>query len=61
MPTIKLVTFGPIIRGDWVIKVSNVLDQILVVAYHRTNYEAHVRYFTDEAEAVLFAEYLLLK
>jgi hypothetical protein len=58
---VKLTSFGPIKRGDWTIKVSALLDQILVVAYHKTNYEFHLRCCTDEVEAVTYVEYLLVK
>jgi hypothetical protein len=59
MPIIKLVSFGPIKRGDWVVKVSYALDHVLVIAYHLTNYSCEVRSFVNEYEAVMFVEYLI--
>jgi hypothetical protein len=56
---IKLVSFGAIRKGDWIIKVSGAFDQVLVIAYHQTKYQARVRCFTNEIEAVYYVETLL--
>jgi hypothetical protein len=56
---IKLYTFAPVRKGDWVVKVSSALDQILIVAYHTTKYSSQVRVFSNEIEAVCFLENLL--
>jgi hypothetical protein len=61
MTKVLLTSFGPIRKGDWTVKVSHLIDQVLVVAYHKTKYEGHIRCFTNEYEAVLYVEYLLLK
>jgi hypothetical protein len=56
---VKLVSFGAIRRGDWLIKVSGAFDQVLVIAYHQTKYQSRVRVFTNEVEAVYYVETLL--
>lgn len=56
---VKLVSFGAIRRGDWLIKVSGAFDQVLVIAYHQTKYQARVKVFTNEVEAVHYVETLL--
>ena len=61
MAVVKLTTFGPIRRGDWIVKVSAAFDQVIIVAYHITKYEFHIRCCTSEVEAVEYVEYLLLK
>jgi hypothetical protein len=57
---VRLVSIQPIGKGDWIVKVSSAFDQILVVAYHITRYEGHVKCFTSELEAVVYVETLLL-
>jgi len=58
---IKLYSFNPIRKDDWIIKVSTALDQVIVVAYHQTKYQSEVRGFTNEVEAVYYVENILMR
>jgi hypothetical protein len=58
---VRLVSINAIRKGDWIVKVSQAFDQIVVVAYHATRYEGHVKFFLCEQEAIIYVETLLLK
>lgn len=59
MPVVRLFSFGPFKRDDWIIKVSSAFDQVIVIAYHQTKYQGTIQCFTNEIEAVMYVEYLI--
>jgi hypothetical protein len=58
----KIVSFNTIRRGDWLLRVSVLgTEAILVVAFNAITFETHVRSYRDEMDAHLFMKYLVLK
>tara|TARA_B110000503_G_scaffold143605_1_gene246225 strand:- start:8563 stop:8787 length:225 start_codon:yes stop_codon:yes gene_type:complete len=58
----KLLSFETLRRGDWMLRVSVLgTDNVLVCMHNEQTFETLIRAFADELNANLFIEYVMFK
>jgi hypothetical protein len=58
----KLLSFDTLQRGDWLVRVSVLgMENILVCLHNEQTFETIIRSYTDELDANLYIEYIIHK
>jgi len=50
----NITSLEPALLGDWIIKLSSVEENILLIMFNYQNKDTVVNYFTDEHEVNMF-------
>lgn len=58
---LKLKSFNPVLKNNWVIKFSTYDDHVLLVILSMMTGQTIIRYFDNEDGAVQFINYILLQ